>query len=146
MLYSGGAAREFEPGCGGDVLDAAYIDGAFEGAGGGGWGFFVCEDESWDAAYGGGQGVSTLCGEGCGRVRGGQAAAGGAQGGFGGAAEDRGFAWRGDLRVAGVVGEVRGGSSQGLHLGEDGAFRGDFGDDVEGGGAAGAHAGDAASR
>ena len=84
MLYSGGAARELEPGCRGDVSHAADFDGAAQGAGGGGWGFFVREDQSGDAAYGGRQGVSALCGEDRGWVRGGQAAAGGAQGGFGG--------------------------------------------------------------
>src|SRR5215204_6537361 len=146
MLSSGGAAWKLEPGCRGDVSDAADHDGAGEGAGGGGWGLFVREDESGDAAYGGGQGVSALCGEGRGGVRGGQAAVGGAQGGFGGKVEDRGFARCRHLRVARVIGEVCGGPSEGFHLGEDGAFRGDSGDDLEGGGAAGAHAGDAPSR
>src|SRR5215212_5780515 len=115
MLHNGSAAWEFEPGCRGDVFDAADFDGAAQGAGGGGWGLFVREDESGDAAYGGWQGVFALRGEDRGRVRGGQAAIGGAQGGFGGASQDRGFARGWDVRFARVVGEVRGSASQGLY-------------------------------
>src|SRR3712207_765750 len=52
----GGAAREPEPGGGGDVPDAAHVDGASEGPGGRARGPALREDEPRDAAHGGGEG------------------------------------------------------------------------------------------
>src|ERR687889_2273041 len=146
MLSGGGAAGEFEPGGGGDVSHAADVDGATQGARGGAWGFAIREDESGDAAHGGGQGVLALCREDRGRFRRREAPVGGVPGGIWGKAPDRGFAWSGDLRVARVIGEVRGGVSEGFDLRKDGTFRGESGDDAQRRRTARSHAGDAPPR
>src|SRR4028119_1015446 len=137
----GRVGRQGGAGGAGEVSHAADPDGAVKGARGGGRGRVVRQDEPGDAADGCGQGVRALRGEGARELRGGAEEIAGAAGGDGGAAPDRGLARRGNLRAAGASGEVRGGLSEGLYLGKDGAFRGDPGDDPQRGGAARAYTG-----
>src|SRR5215216_4823636 len=144
MLPRGSATREREPGGGGDVSDAAHVDGAAKSAGGGGWRPALREDEPGDAADGGGEGVLAVR-RACRReLRGGQAASGGAAGGFGREAGAWGVAGSRDLRVTGASGEVHGGISAGIGLGSDRALGEYSGDGPEGRGTARAHKGDAA--
>src|SRR3712207_8081882 len=87
MLSGGGAFGEREPGGGGDVSDAADVDGANQGAGGRGRGPVVRAHEPGDAADGGGPGAGAVRGAVSGGAGRGEAAAAGATGGFGGAVE-----------------------------------------------------------
>src|SRR5215210_8176711 len=117
VFSGGGAARQPEPGCAGDVPYAADADGAAEVAGGGGRGSALRQDEPGDAAHGGREGVFAVCRALGGELRGGKAASGGATERFGRAARARGVAGGRDLCVARVVGAVHGGLSAGVCLG-----------------------------
>src|SRR5215210_6445407 len=134
MLSGGGAVGEREPGGGGDVFDAADVDGADQGAGGRGRGPVVRADESGDAADGGGPGVGAFRGTVSGGDKGGKAGVGGARGGWGGAVEFGDVAGGEHVCVARHFGAVYGGASAGGGLGEDWALGGHLGDGVEGGG------------